>query len=77
MSYTMQVSHQTNETKIYYGVCEKAFKFRQKNHKKIFNNIKYQTNTELSNDYWNIISANKLLAYPGKLGKPQIIQPKF
>ena len=27
--------------------------------KKTFNNIKYQTDTELSNEYWNIISANK------------------
>ena len=29
------------------------------NHKKTFNNIKYQTDTELSNEYWNIISVNK------------------
>ena len=29
------------------------------NHKKTFNNVKYQTDTELSNEYWNIISANK------------------
>ena len=32
---------------------------RYANHKKSFNNIKYQTNTELSNKYWNIMSANK------------------
>ena len=38
---------------------EKAFKRRYANHKKTFNNIKYQTDTELSNEYWNIISANK------------------
>ena len=47
------------KTKIYYGVCETAFKRRYANHKKTFNNIKYQTDTELSNEYWNIISANK------------------
>ena len=39
------------ETKIYYGVCETAFKLRYANHKKTFNNIKYQTDTELSNEY--------------------------
>ena len=49
------------KTKIYYGVCETAFKRRYANHKKTFNNIKYQTDTELSNEYWNIISANKTL----------------
>ena len=27
--------------------------------KKTFNNIKYQTDTELSNEYWNILSANE------------------
>ena len=43
----------------YYGVCEIAFKLRYANHEKTFNNIKYQTDTELSNEYWNIISANK------------------
>ena len=58
-----QASITTNEenpkTKIYYGVCEAAFKLRYANHKKTFNNIKHQTDTELSNEYWNIISANK------------------
>ena len=38
---------------------ETAFKLTYANHKKTFNNIKYQTDTELSNEYWNIISANK------------------
>ena len=58
-----QASITTNEenpkTKIYYGVCETTFKLRYANHKKTFNNIKYQTEAELSNEYWNIISANK------------------
>ena len=44
---------------IYYSVSEIAFKLRYTKHKKTFNNIKYQTYTELSNKYWNIISANK------------------
>ena len=35
------------KTKIYYGVCETAFKRRYANHKKTFNSIKYQTDTEL------------------------------
>ena len=48
-----------SKTKIYYGVSETAFKRRYRNHKKIFNNIKYQTDTELSNEYWNIIATNK------------------
>ena len=47
------------KTKIYYGVCETAFKRRYANHKKAFNKIKCQTDTELSNEYWNVISANK------------------
>ena len=47
------------KTKVYYGVSETAFKLRYANHKKTFNNIKYQTDTELSNEYRNIISANK------------------
>ena len=41
------------------GVSETAFKHRYANHNKAFNNIKYQTNTELWNEYLNIISANK------------------
>ena len=59
MSYTKQVSHQRRKFQNK-GVSETAFKLRYANHKKAFNNIKYQTDTELSNEYWNIISANKL-----------------
>ena len=47
------------KTKIYYDDCETAFKRKYANHKKTFNNIKYQTDTELSNEHWNITSANK------------------
>ena len=32
---------------------------RYTNHKKTFNSIIYQTDTELSNKYWKIMSANK------------------
>ena len=49
------------KTNNYYGVCETVFKRRYANHKKTFNNIKYQTDTELSSEYWNVISANKTL----------------
>ena len=45
-----------SKTKIY---CGAAFKLRYANHKKAFNNAEYQTNTELSNKYCNITSANK------------------
>ena len=58
-----QTSITTNKenpkTKISYGVSETPFKLIYGNHKKTFNNIKYQTDTDLSNEYWNIISANK------------------
>ena len=52
-------SEENPKTKIYYGVCETAFKLRYPKHRKTFNSIKYQTDTELPNKYWNIISANK------------------
>ena len=49
----VQVSHQTKEIrkKSYYDVSETAFKLRYPNHKKTFNSIKYQRDTELSNEY--------------------------
>ena len=45
MSYTKQVLQQTRkfQTQIYYGLSETALKLRYGNHKKTFNNIKYQT----------------------------------
>ena len=52
-------NEKNSKTKIYYDVSETAFKLRNAKHKKILSNIKYQTDTELSNEYWNIISANK------------------
>ena len=47
------------KTKIYYGLSETAFKLRYANQKETLNNKKYQTDTELSFEYWNFISANK------------------
>ena len=38
-------NEENSKTKIYYGVSETAFKLRYANHKKTFNNIKYQTDT--------------------------------
>ena len=73
MSYTKQVLQQRKKIqkqKIYYGVCEAAFKLRYANHKKTFSNIKYQTDTELSNEYSNIISAKNSPTYPGKFWEP-------
>ena len=57
----MTLNEENSKTKIYYGVSETAFKLRYANHQKTFDNIKYQTDTELSNKYCNIISANKTL----------------
>lgn len=42
-----------SKMKTYYGPSETAFKLRYANHKKTFNNIKYQTDIALSNKYWN------------------------
>ena len=42
-----------------YDFSKTAFKLTYANHKKTFNNIQYQTDAELSNGYWNIISANE------------------
>ena len=44
-------NEENSKTKINYGVSETTFKLRYVNHKKTFNNIKYQTDTELSNEY--------------------------
>ena len=63
MSCIKQVLHQ--KKKIYYEVSETAFKLRYANFKKSFNNIKYQT--ELSNKYWNTISASKTLNISWKI----------
>ena len=52
-------NEENSKTKIYYGVSETAFKLRYANLKKTFNSIKYQSDAELSNEYWNIISTNK------------------
>ena len=57
MSYTKQVSHQMKKVQKQKLVL--AFKLRYANHKKEFNNIKYQTDTELLNKYWNIKLAKK------------------
>ena len=53
------------KTKLFYGVSETAFKLKYANHKKTFNNIKYQTDTKLLNECWNIISTNKTLEILG------------
>ena len=57
---SITTTEENPKTKIYYGVCETAFKLRYANHKKTFNNIEYQTDTDLSNEYWNIILANQI-----------------
>ena len=62
MSYTKQVSHQTKKIrkqKFIMELVKQHFSSDMQNIKKTFNNIKCQTDTELSNKDWNIISANK------------------
>ena len=61
---------ENSKTKVYYCVSETAFKLRYANHKKSFNKIKYQTDTELSNEYWNIKLANKTSNILGNFGNP-------
>ena len=56
---TITPNKENSRIKIYYGVSETAFKLRHASYKKKFNSIKQQTDTELSNEYRNIISANK------------------
>ena len=43
-------NEENSKTEICYGVSETAFKLRYVNHKKTFNKIKYQTDTELSKE---------------------------
>ena len=69
-------NEENSKTKIYYGVSKTGFKLRCANYKITLNKTKYQTDTELSNEYWNILSGN----HPGKhilgnLRNLQIIQP--
>ena len=52
-------NEENSKTKLYYGVSETAFKLRYAKHEKKFNSIKCQTDTELSDEYRNIISAKK------------------
>ena len=57
MSYTKPISCQMK--KVQKQKLALAFKFRYANHKKAFNNIKYQTDTELLNEYCSIKLAKK------------------
>ena len=46
---------ENSKTKICYGVSETGFKLRYASYKLTLNNNKYQTDTELSNEYWDIV----------------------
>ena len=62
MSYTKQVSHQVKKIqkqKFIMAFAKEHSSEDMRNIKKTFNNIKYQKDTELSKEYWNIISTNK------------------
>ena len=49
----------SEQTKIYYGVCETTFKKRFANHKKSFNFVKYKNETTLSKYIWKLQDQNK------------------
>ena len=53
-------NEKNSKAKLYYGVSETVFKVRFAKHEKTFNSIKNQTDTELTNEYRNIISAKKI-----------------
>ena len=62
MSYTKQVSHQLKKIrkqKFIMALVKQHLSLDMQTIKK-FNNIKYQTDTGLSNEYWNIVSAKKI-----------------
>ena len=64
MSYTKQVSHQTKKTRkqrLIIALVKQHLSSDMRNIKKTFNNIKFQTDTELSNKYGNIKPAKKSL----------------
>ena len=48
------------ETKVYYGICETAFKLIYANHKKSFNRRNRKSDTELSNEFWKIKDAKRI-----------------
>ena len=64
-------NEENSKTKIYYGFSETTFKLRYANHKKKFSNIKFQNYAVLSNEYWIIMSANKVIME--NLGNPQVM----
>ena len=45
---------ENSKTKVYYGICETAFKLRYANHKKSFNHRNCKSDIELSNEFWKI-----------------------
>ena len=51
---------------IYYDISETAFKLRYANHKKKFNNIKYQTDTNYQTNNGKLYQQTKPRTYPGK-----------
>ena len=42
------------ETRIYKGITERAFKERNTEHKKAFNNLRKKTDSKLSEEVWRI-----------------------
>ena len=59
--YKANVTQKTENyrNKIYYGISETMFKSRYANHRKSFQNKKYKTDTELSNEIQKLKEQNK------------------
>ena len=63
----------TQKLKVYYGICETAFKLRYANHKKLFNHRNRKSDTELSNELWKITDNKRSTNVTwGILGRHQI-----
>ena len=52
--YQANISSESFQTKIYYGISETKFKTRYSNHKKSFNHEKHKTDTQLSSELYEL-----------------------
>ena len=60
---------QDNRPKTYIGISEGPFKKRFANHKKSFNHIKYEKETELSKEYWRLKNSGEVPIVTWKIKK--------
>ena len=62
------------EKKFYIGLTENSCKERYSNHKKSFNNKKYQKETELSKYIWELKAQNKINSMKWSVIKKLIVK---